>query len=66
MDMLGPTLEDVRSTFKTFNSLSDLRGGVNFGATHYQHILSLVTYAKDKKCCDQPADTAGFTASMMN
>eukprot|EP00957_Ditylum_brightwellii_P166485 12672657-Ditylum_brightwellii.AAC.1 len=66
IDMLGHTLEDVRSLFKTFNLLSDSWGGVNFGAMHYQHILSLVTYAKDKKHCDQSADPAGFTASVMN
>eukprot|EP00957_Ditylum_brightwellii_P096624 7359044-Ditylum_brightwellii.AAC.1 len=66
MDMLGPTLEDVRNMFKTFNSLRDLCGGVNFGAIHYQCIFSLVTYAKDKKCHDQPADPAGFTAGVMN
>eukprot|EP00957_Ditylum_brightwellii_P163181 12425506-Ditylum_brightwellii.AAC.1 len=66
IDMLGPTLEDVRNTFKTFNLLSDSHGGVNFGAIHYQCILSLVIYAKDEKRCDQPADPAGFIANVMN
>eukprot|EP00957_Ditylum_brightwellii_P157693 12002680-Ditylum_brightwellii.AAC.1 len=66
MDILVPTLEGVKSKFKIFKLLSDSQCGVNFGAIHCQHILSLVTYAKDKKCCDQPADPAGFTASVMN
>eukprot|EP00957_Ditylum_brightwellii_P109342 8341186-Ditylum_brightwellii.AAC.1 len=48
MGMLGPGLEDIRSMFKVFNSLSDARGGVNFGAIYYQRILALVMYAKDK------------------
>eukprot|EP00957_Ditylum_brightwellii_P116225 8865432-Ditylum_brightwellii.AAC.1 len=49
MEKLGPELEDIRSTFKVFISLSDGKGGVNFGGIHYQRILALVMYAKDKK-----------------
>eukprot|EP00957_Ditylum_brightwellii_P198905 15160657-Ditylum_brightwellii.AAC.1 len=49
MDMLGPWLEDIRSTFKVFNSLSNARGGVNFGIIHYQRLLAYIMYAKDKK-----------------
>eukprot|EP00957_Ditylum_brightwellii_P052398 3973990-Ditylum_brightwellii.AAC.1 len=41
MELLGPGLNDIQSTLKVFNSLSDARGGVNFGATHYQKILAL-------------------------
>eukprot|EP00957_Ditylum_brightwellii_P091429 6961889-Ditylum_brightwellii.AAC.1 len=49
VDMLGPGLDDIRSMFKVFNSLSDARGGVNFVTIHYQRILASVMYAKDKK-----------------
>eukprot|EP00957_Ditylum_brightwellii_P059522 4519908-Ditylum_brightwellii.AAC.1 len=58
MDILGPRLEDIRSMFKVFNSLSDRRGGVNFGDIHYQRILVLVMYAKDKKRRGQVVDAA--------
>eukprot|EP00957_Ditylum_brightwellii_P049196 3732495-Ditylum_brightwellii.AAC.1 len=65
MDILGSILEDLRSTFKVFNSLSDARGGVNFGAIHYQKILALVMYAKDKKTRGQVVDAAGFNEATM-
>eukprot|EP00957_Ditylum_brightwellii_P131371 10019315-Ditylum_brightwellii.AAC.1 len=65
MDMLGPGLEDIRSTFKVFNSMSDARGGVNFGAIHYQRILVLVVYAKDKKRWGQVVDAAGLNEAAM-
>eukprot|EP00957_Ditylum_brightwellii_P077832 5915602-Ditylum_brightwellii.AAC.1 len=67
MDMFGPGLEDIRSTFKVFSSLSDAWGGVHFGTIHYQKILDLVMYVKDKKSCGQVADAAGFIeATMLN
>eukprot|EP00957_Ditylum_brightwellii_P088953 6773938-Ditylum_brightwellii.AAC.1 len=65
MDMLGPGLDDIRSTFKVFNSLSDARSDVNFGAIHYQRILALVMYAKDKKNQGQLVDAAGFNGAVM-
>eukprot|EP00957_Ditylum_brightwellii_P096657 7361613-Ditylum_brightwellii.AAC.1 len=65
MDMLGPGPQDIRSTFKVFNSLIDARGCENFGAIHYQMIIILVMYAKDKKRQGQVVNAADFNEIAM-
>eukprot|EP00957_Ditylum_brightwellii_P054530 4130872-Ditylum_brightwellii.AAC.4 len=65
MDMPGPGLEDIRGIFKVFNSLSDAIGGAKFGNIHYQKILALVMYAKNKKMRGKVVDAAVFTEASM-
>ena len=52
--------------FKHFNSLSDARGGTNFGAIHYTRIHALTEYVHDRqRHHNQVPDAAGFTNTVM-
>ena len=64
--MLGTSVESIRETFKRFNSLSDARGGTNFGTIHYTRIHALTEYVRDRQCHhNQVPDAAGFTDAVM-
>ena len=59
--MLGTSVESIQEMLKHFNSLSDARGGTNFGAIHYTRIHALTEYVHD----NQVPDAAGFTDAVM-
>ena len=63
--MLGSSVEDIRSIFKGFDTLTETRGRVNFGAIHYTCIFLLVLFTKDKRCRDQEIDADDFTQDIM-
>ena len=65
LTMLGTSVDNVRSIFKGFNTLTDARGGVNFGAIHYTRVFALVSFAKDKKRRGQDIVAADFTAQVV-
>ena len=58
--MLGSSVQTIRDTFKHFNSLTDARGGTNFGAIHYTRIHALTEYVRDRQRRNgQVPDAAG-------
>ena len=64
--MLGSSVQTIRNTFKHFNSLTDARGGTNFGAIHYTRIHALTEYVQDRQWRHgQVPDAAGFTNAVM-
>jgi len=65
MVLIGSSVVDVRNTFKAFNTLADGRGGVNFGAIHYQRVFALINFAKDKKRRGKEIVADDFTAAEM-
>ena len=64
--MLGSSIQTIFDTFKHFNSLTDARGGTNFGAIHYTRIHALTEYIQDRqRRHGQVPDAAGFTNAVM-
>ena len=67
MKLLGTSIEKVQNTLKHFNSLTEARGGVNFGALHYTRIFALAEYARDRtRRQGQQPDAVGFTQEVMD
>ena len=65
--LLGNSIDNIRDTFKHFNSLSDARGGTNFGALHYMRIHALTEYVRDRlRRLDQEPVAGDFTEALMN